>query len=143
MTNRQLPPMQSLELTVPIEADDVKGGHVNNARYFHYIGEAITAWYRGMGMGATAERIGSARVVHMANDFLHPMAYPGSVICRLTVVKQGRTSLEQTVELRDADRPEVICGRGKVVHVWVDKATGKPGLWPGEVLEKCWLAGEW
>jgi acyl-CoA thioester hydrolase len=81
---------------------------------------------------------GAPAVAHVSNDFLHQMKFPGAVTCKLTVVRVGRTSLEHAVELRDANNPDVICGRGKIIHVWMDLEVGKSAPWPEGVLAMCW-----
>ena len=131
-------PLQVFEHTTQIREDDIKGGHVHNSRFFTYIGNACDEWYRALSFAADTISPGAPAVAHVSNDFLRQMTFPGEVMCKLTAVRVGRTSLEHAVELRDANNPDVICGRGKIVHVWMDLTIGKSAPWPREVLAKCW-----
>ena len=136
-----MPRLKTHELRIDITPDDLPedrfSNHVNNARYFAFINRTFHGWYVKMGIRERDARYG-AMMVHTAYDFLHQVFHPGTVLCRITVVKVGRTSMEHGVEMWDVTGEPRLAGRGKVVHVWVERATGKPQPWPADVLAKCW-----
>ena len=138
----QAPDIQGLriELTEDDRPDDSFSHHVNNARYFAFINRTFQSWYVAMGLRV---RVSSqnVRMVHTSYDFLGQVFVPGAVRCRITVAKIGRSSMEHAVEMWDVsnDTP-VLAGRGRVVHVWVERALAKSVPWPAEVLAKCWDA---
>jgi acyl-CoA thioester hydrolase len=116
--------------------------HVNNARYFAFVNRAFQSWYRAMGIrgGVPGQAAVMARIEW---DFLREVRPPATVEVRLEVVEVGRSSLVHAVGLFDlgvdAAAPEpVAAGRGRVRHVWVDRASGRPIPWPADVLAKCW-----
>ena len=71
-------------------------------------------------------------------DFLSQVFYPGAVLCRVTVVKVGRTSIEHAVEMWDVTTEPRLAGRGRVVHVWIERGVARKSPWPPEMLAKCW-----
>jgi len=136
-------PLQVHELTIEVtEADlpeDRFSDHVNNARYFAFINRTFQGWYRAMGIrGGIPER--TAVMAHLAYDFLREVHPPGRVRVRLTTVRAGRTSLEHAIEIHDLDGPPgepPLAGRGRAVHVWIDRTTGTSLPWPPELLARC------
>lgn len=112
-------------------------GHVNNSRYFAFISETFADWYRVMGFDVDDLKA-APLMAHLSYDFLREMHYPGSVLCRIAAVGRGAKSLEHSVEIRDAENPALLCGRGLCVHAWFDIVRRKTAPWPAEVLAKCW-----
>jgi acyl-CoA thioesterase FadM len=138
-------PLQCFEWRIAVDERDLPedrySDHVNNARYFAFINQAFQAWYRAMGIRDRTQPLGVA-MVRSEYDFLAEVKPPGTVLCRITVVRVGRTSMEHAVEMwdetpRGAAAP-VQVGRGKVVHVWIDRAAHAAQPWPAGLLEKCW-----
>lgn len=76
-------------------------------------------------------------MVHVFYDFLRQVQVPGVVLCRITVIRVGRSSLRHGIEIRDVGGEPVLAGRGHSIHVRVERASGKPLPWPAEVLAKC------
>lgn len=135
-------PLQSLELRIELTDDDRPedrfSHHVNNARYFAFINRTFQAWYRPMGLRDPGAPF-SAVMAHVSWDFLRQVMVPGAVLCRITVVKAGRTSLEHQVEILDlGSEPPAVAGRGRVVHVGIEPASGRSTPWPAEILARCW-----
>jgi acyl-CoA thioester hydrolase len=136
-------PLQSHELRIEITPGDMPedgfSNHVNNARYFAFINRVFIDWYVRMGIrvvGATH----SAMMVNTQYDFLAQVFYPGTVLCRVKVVKVGRTSMVHAVEMWDVTGEPRLAGRGRVTHVWVERATARPQPWPARILAQCWDA---
>lgn len=126
-----------IEITPGDLPEDGFSNHVNNARYFAFINRVFIDWYVKMGIrvaGATH----SAMMVNTQYDFLAQVFYPGAVLCRITVVKVGRTSMVHAIEMWDVTGAPALAGRGTVTHVWVERAIARPQPWPAELLAKCW-----
>lgn len=135
------PPHKTVEHRIDIQPTDVLGPHVNLARYFAFINDAFQVWYAAMGVGVQTTYPGFGNMMaHLEYDFLHEVDYPGTVLVRLTVARLGRTSLEHAIEIHDisAGKPARLAGRGKSIHVWVNRALGKGQPYPPEFLAKCW-----
>lgn len=134
-----LAPFQIFERVIQVRPEDIFGVHVNIASFFAYISSTFNRWYAEIGV-ADSEGDGSGpHMAHLSYDFLQEMHYPGAVLCRLTVVRVGTSSLEHSIEVRDANHPERLCGRGKSIHVWVDAKAKKATAWPADVLAKIWV----
>lgn len=105
--------------------DNDRYGHVNNAVYYQYFDSVINEVLIHQG-GLDIHRgevVGF--IVRSECDFLAPVAYPGLLEVGVVVRRLGRSSVTyETALLRPGeDRPAAI---GRMVHVFVDTATGRP-----------------
>jgi acyl-CoA thioester hydrolase len=108
-------------------------GHVNNAVYYHYFDSAINALLIAKA-GLDIHQGGAVGfIVHSSCDYLRPVAYPEALEVGVAVEKLGNASLTWAVGLLNT-RGE-LCARGRMVHVWVDRATRKPMALPAKVRE--------
>ena len=139
------PPLKTLELRITVDEQDLPedrySDHVNNARYFAFINRTFQAWYRPMGLRDRSTAFVAA-MVRSEYDFLAEVKPPGEVVCRITVVRVGRASMEHAVEMwdmqpRGQDAP-VLVGRGKVIHACIDRATRRAVPWLQEIRDRCW-----
>lgn len=134
-------PHKTHELRIDITPEDLPGdgfaAHVNNARYFAFINQTFQGWYRRMGLRDAHSEF-AIFMAHVSYDFLREVHYPGTILCKVALVKAGRTSIEHTIEIWDVSQAPVLAGRGKAVHVGVHRPTSKPTPWPAEVLALCW-----
>ncbi len=137
-------PLRTHALRIPVGdadlPDDRFTDHVNNARYFAFINRTFHGWYVAMGIrGGIPDR--TAVMARIEYDFLREVKPPGVVECRIEVVRIGRTSLEHAVEIHDlghdGEGSPRLAGRGRVVHVWVDRRNGTALPWPTELIERC------
>ena len=137
-------PLQTHELSIELTDDDRPedrfSHHVNNARYFAFINRTFHGWYVKMGIRVPDAKF-SAMMASTSYDFLRQLLVPGAVLCRINVVRVGRTSMEHAVEMWDVSAEPVLAGRGRVVHVYVERALARPSPWPPALLEKCWDGG--
>lgn len=140
------PPLQSLALRIELTPDDMPedrfSNHVNNARYFAFINRTFMQWYVKMGIRVKGAPY-SAMMVRTEYDFIEQVFLPGVVECRIRVDKVGRTSMQHAVEVWNVttDTP-AIAGRGRVTHVWVERATARATPWPAEFLARCWSGAD-
>ena len=137
-------PLRRHAVRIDVTDDDLPedrfNDHVNNARYFAFINRCFHSWYVAMGM-----REGSppqvAVMAHLEYDFLREVKPPSVVAVRIEVIRVGRTSLDHAIEIDDLGRdgagPVVLAGRGRAVHVWVDRANGRSAPWPPHILALC------
>lgn len=129
-----------ITLTPDDQPEDRFTDHVNNARYFAFINRTFHGWYVAMGIrgGVPGQ---TAVMAHVSYDFLRQVHVPGEVLCRVSVARVGNRSLEHTIEMWDVSHgtPQ-LAGRGRAVHVWIDRASGSSVPWPREVLARCWTA---
>jgi acyl-CoA thioester hydrolase len=135
------PSLNTLEHRITIQPSDILGPHVNLARYFAFINEAFQVWYAAMGVGVPTNYPGFGNMMaHLEYDFLREVDYPGTVMVKLRVGRIGRTSLEHAIEIHDIStgKEARLAGRGKSIHVWVNRALGKSEPYPAEILGKCW-----
>ena len=132
-------PLQTFTYTREIQPEDQVESHVNFACYLAYFGEAFRAWYAAMGLGLNDDRPdGNPLMAHLEVDYHGEMFYPGTALCRLTVVRVGRSSLEHRLEIFDAADPAKPRVTGRSVNVWRDRQLGAPAPWPAAVLSRCW-----
>ena len=133
-------PLQTHELRIELTEDDRPedrfSHHVNNARYFAFINHTFHGWYVNMGFRVPDAAFG-AIMASTSYDFLRQVLVPGVVMCRIRVAKVGRTSMEHAVEMWDVSAEPVLAGRGRVVHVCIERALARAVPWPSAVLEKC------
>ncbi len=126
-----------IEVTPQDLPDDGFSEHVNNARYFAFINQTFRGWYVNMGLRSPDSEF-VCFMAHLSYDFLHEVHYPGTVLCKVKLVKVGRTSIEHAIEIWDVGGEPCLAGRGRAVHVGVERKTRKPSPWPPEMLAKCW-----
>ena len=112
--------------------DNDRYGHVNNAVYYQYFDSVINEVLIHQG-GLDIHRgevVGF--IVRSECDFLAPVAYPGLLEVGVVVRRLGRSSVTyETALLRPGeDRPVAI---GRMVHVFVDTATGRPTDIPASI----------
>jgi acyl-CoA thioester hydrolase len=129
-----------ITLTPDDQPEDRFTDHVNNARYFAFINRTFHGWYVAMGIrgGVPGQ---TAVMAHVSYGFLRQVHVPGEVLCRVSVARVGNRSLEHMIEMWDVSHgtPQ-LAGRGRAVHVWIDRASGSSVPWPREVLARCWTA---
>ncbi len=137
-------PLRSLALRIVTGDEDLPedrfSDHVNNARYFAFVNRTFQAWYRPMGL-RDPDAPGRAVMARLEWDFLREVKPPAVVECRIEVVRVGRTSLDHAIALHDlgpgAAGAPVLAGRGRAVHVWIDRATRRAQPWPAQLLVRC------
>jgi acyl-CoA thioester hydrolase len=113
-------------LTVPTRwMDNDAYGHVNNVTYYSYFDTAVNEHLiRAGGLDIRgAPAIGL--VVETFCRFHRPLTFPDVVDVGLRVTKLGSSSVTYEIGLfRQGDDDPAATGH--FVHVWVDRATGRP-----------------
>jgi acyl-CoA thioester hydrolase len=78
------------------------------------------------------ERItyGATPRVSVSFEFVRPVAFNDDVTVRLVVVAMGKTSVTYEIELA---HHEQLVAKGRIVGVFIDRATRRPQSWPDSV----------
>lgn len=113
--------------------------HVNNATFMTYLEEARIRWFDTLGGDWVTEAVAPLlAAVHM--NYRQPISYPANVVVEMRCERAGNTSL--TIGHRIlADGAITMGGEpalhadGKVVIVWIDRASGRPCPLP-EMIRK-------
>jgi acyl-CoA thioester hydrolase len=109
-------------------------GHVNNVTYYSYFDTAVNEHLiRAGGLDIrSAAAIGV--VVETSCRFHKPLSFPEVIDAGLRVVRIGSSSVTYEIGIfrQGDDEP---AASGHFVHVWVDRASGRPILIPPAVRD--------
>lgn len=107
-------------------------GHVNNVVYYAYFDTAVNAYLveRGLLDPARSEIVGL--VVETSCAYFASVAFPEALEAGLAVTRLGGSSVRYAVGLFRAGGAEAVA-QGHFVHVYVQRATGRPVPIPGPV----------
>ena len=107
-------------------------GHVNNVVYYAYFDTAVNAYLieRGLLDPVHSEVIGL--VVETSCAYFASVAFPEALEAGLAVTRLGGSSVRYAVGLFRAGAAEAVA-QGHFVHVYVQRATGRPVSIPGPV----------
>ena len=107
-------------------------GHVNNVTYYSYFDTVVNCFLIDQG-GLDIE---TDSVIGMAVEtmckFNKPLAYPEVLEVGLRVGKLGNSSVRYEIGIFQEGAAEAAA-MGHFVHVFVDRATGKPALIPDAI----------
>ena len=100
-------------------------GHVNNVVYYSYFDTAVNAFLveRGLLDPARSEIIGL--VVEAGCTYFASVAFPEALETGLAVTRLGGSSVRYAIGLFRAGEAEAAA-QGHFVHVYVDRASGRP-----------------
>jgi acyl-CoA thioester hydrolase len=112
--------------------DNDSYGHVNNVVYYSYFDTAVNEHLiRAGGLDIARDPV-VAYVVETSCRFSRPLSFPASVDVGLRVERLGRTSVVYDVAVF-AEGHDAPSATGRFVHVWVERATGRPAAVPDPV----------
>ncbi len=100
-------------------------GHVNNVNYYSYFDTAVNQYLieRGVLDIHNGDIVGF--VVETSCSYFQPLAFPDAVAAGIRVARIGSSSIRYEVGLFRND-DQGIAAAGHFVHVYVDRASGKP-----------------
>ncbi|MGZ5101041.1 MAG: acyl-CoA thioesterase [Usitatibacter sp.] len=107
-------------------------GHVNNVVYFSYFDTAVNLWLIERGVLDIEKSAVIGYVVETGCQFFAPLAYPETVTAALRVAHVGRSSVRYEVAIF-GDNADTAAAQGHFVHVYVDRATGRPVELPAQL----------
>jgi len=110
---------------MPVRWGDMDAfGHVNNTLYFRFMEQCRVEWLDQV-MGSISDTRQGPVIVSANCNFRRQMRYPASIDVEMYAGPPGRSSVETTYLIRDAQDPEVIYADGGAKIVWVDFAKEK------------------
>ena len=113
-------------------------GHVNNVVYYSFFDTAVNGYLIAQGVLDIAGGATIGLVVETRCTYFKPIAFPDTVRAGLRVAHLGTSSVRYEVGIFRGD-DDSAAAQGHFVHVYVDRATGKPVPLPDDLkraLEK-------
>ncbi len=120
--------MQRIETITTRWSDNDAYGHVNNVVYYAWFDTAVNRWLVENGVLDIARSDVVGLVVETGCRYFKPLSYPAPVEVGLRVAHLGRTSIRYDVAVFGIDAE--AAAQGHFVHVYVDRATGRPAPLP-------------
>lgn len=109
-------------------------GHVNNVVYYSYFDTVVNKWLVDAGLLDIANSPVIGLVVETQCRYFAPVAFPDRVDAGLRVARLGRSSVRYEIGLFRNDEPQASA-EGHFVHVYVNRATGRPVALPDPMRE--------
>jgi len=109
-------------------------GHVNNAVYYSFFDTAVNRYLIERGALDIANSAVIGLVVETQCNYFRPIAFPDRVRAGLAVAQLGNSSVTYRIGLFRND-DDSAAAQGHFVHVYVDRANGRPVQLP-EVLKR-------
>lgn len=108
--------------------------HVNNVVYYGFFDTAVNQHLLNAGVLDLEASPVVGLVVQTQCRYLAPISFPDRVTVGLRVARIGRSSLAYELAVFRNDEPQASA-LGEFVHVYVDRASGKPVPVPTPVRE--------
>jgi acyl-CoA thioester hydrolase len=109
-------------------------GHVNNVTYYSYFDTVVNGYLIEQGALDIARSDTIGLVVETQCHYFKPLAFPDTVTAALRVAHRGRSSVRYEISIFRGD-DDTASAQGHFVHVYVDRASGKPVALP-EALQR-------
>lgn len=109
-------------------------GHVNNVTYYSYFDTVVNGYLIEQGALDIAASPVIGLVVETQCNYFRPIAFPDPVTAALRVRHLGMSSVRYEVGIFRSD-DELACAQGHFVHVYVDRASGRPMNLPHKLRE--------
>lgn len=100
-------------------------GHVNNVTYYSFFDSAMNIYLIEKGGLDIHDGEVIGFVVSSSCDYFAPIAYPEIIEVGLRVAKLGNTSVQYELAIFRLGEAQA-CAAGKMVHVFVDRASNRP-----------------
>ena len=104
-------------------------GHVNNVTYYSYFDTVVNGYLIEKGALDIAASTVIGLVVETQCNYFSPLAFPDTVTAALRVAHRGTSSVRYEIGIFRGD-DEIAAAQGHFVHVYVDRASGKPVALP-------------
>jgi acyl-CoA thioester hydrolase len=109
-------------------------GHVNNVTYYSYFDTVVNGYLIERGALDIAASAVIGLVVETHCNYFSPVAFPGTITAGLRVAHRGTSSVRYEIGIFRGD-DETASAQGHFVHVYVDRASGRPVALP-EALQR-------
>ena len=104
-------------------------GHINNVVYYEFFDTAVNGYLIAQGALDIAHGTTIGLVVETKCNYFKPVAFPDKLRAGLRVTNLGTSSVRYEVGIfRNGD--DTAAAQGHFVHVYVDRATTRPGPLP-------------
>jgi acyl-CoA thioester hydrolase len=100
-------------------------GHINNVVYYEFFDTAVNSYLIAKGVLDIVNGKVIGLVVETHCNYFKPIAFPDSVRAGLRVAHLGNSSVRYEVGIFRAG-DDTAAAQGHFVHVYVERATGKP-----------------
>jgi acyl-CoA thioester hydrolase len=107
-------------------------GHVNNVVYYSYFDTVVNAYLIGRGALDIAKSPVIGLVAETHCNYFSALAFPDIVHAGLRVAHLGQSSVRYEIGLFRNDE-DTASAQGHFVHVYVERASGKPVALPEEL----------
>lgn len=104
-------------------------GHVNNVQYYSYFDTVVNRWLIDQNLLDYLKSEVIGLVVETSCSYFKPVAFPDLIAAGLRVAHLGRSSVRYEVGLFRNDEPTAAAA-GHFVHVYVNRASGRPVVLP-------------
>jgi acyl-CoA thioester hydrolase len=112
--------------------DNDSYGHVNNVVYYSYFDTVVNEHLIREGGLDIRDGPAIGLVVETGCSFHRPLSFPCVIDAGLRVAKLGNSSVRYEIALFAAGEPDAAA-TGHFVHVWVQRATGRPTSVPAAI----------
>jgi len=106
--------------------------HVNNVIYYSYFDTVVNRYLIDKGVLDLEKSETIGLVVETQCRYFSPVAFPDMVHAGLRVASLGRSSVRYEVGIFRNDEPQAAA-QGYFVHVYVDRASGRPVSLPHDL----------
>jgi acyl-CoA thioester hydrolase len=108
-------------------------GHVNNVVYYSYFDTVVNAYLIGQSVLDIAKSSVIGLVAETHCNYFSALAFPDMVRAGLRVAHLGKSSVRYEIGLF-RNEEDLACAQGHFVHVYVERATGKPVALPDKLV---------
>jgi len=108
--------------------------HVNNVVYYSWFDTVVNEYLVRAGVLDIAGSEVIGLVVETQCNYFAPLAFPDRVTAGLRVAKLGGSSVRYEIGIFREDEAQT-CAQGHFVHVYVDRAGGRPTALPVRLRE--------
>ncbi len=109
-------------------------GHINNVTYYSYFDTIVNGYLIEQGALDIAKGAVIGLVVETQCHYFRPISFPDTITGALRVAHRGRSSVRYEIGIFRAD-DDLASAQGHFVHVYVDRASGRPAALP-EALQR-------
>ncbi len=133
MTSRPRPDLRSaypyLRVIPTRWMDNDVYGHVNNVTYYSYFDTVVNGYLIERGALDIAASPVIGLVVETQCNYFAPLAFPDTVTAGLRVTHRGTSSVRYEIGIFRGDE-DTASAQGHFVHVYIERASGKPVALP-------------
>lgn len=104
-------------------------GHVNNVTYYSYFDTVVNGYLIERGALDIAASAVIGLVVETHCNYFSPIAFPATITAGLRVAHRGTSSVRYEIGIFRGD-DDTASAQGHFVHVYVDRASGRPVALP-------------